>query len=89
MSRSSTPRQRNTLDFHLHPLGQLMYGHTTPRRLRRPIDAKMLFVLPVHLGEILHVGEEDSGFDDAADVGAGGGEDGFEVCDAEGGFVAH
>lgn len=49
----------------------------------------MLLVLPVHLGEILHVGEEDGGFDDAANVGAGGGEDGFEVCDAEGGFVAH
>ncbi len=66
-----------------------MNGHTTPRRLRRPVHAKMLLVLPVHLGEILHVGEENRGFDDAADVGAGGGEDGFEVGDAEGGLVAH
>lgn len=49
----------------------------------------MFLIFAIHLGEILHVGEEDGGFDDAADVGARGGEDGFEVGDAEGGFVGY
>lgn len=64
-----------------------MHGDATPGRLRGAVHPEVLLVLGVHLGEILHVGQEDGGFDDTGDVGAGGGEDGADVGDAEGGFV--
>ena len=72
-----TAGQRNTLNLHLHPFRQLVYRYTTPRRLRRPIHTEMFLIFPIHLGEILHVCQEDGGFYDAADVGARGREDGF------------
>lgn len=40
----------------------------------------------VHLCEVGHVGQEHVDLDDAGDVGAGGGEDGADVCDAGGGL---
>lgn len=80
-------RQRNALDLHLHPLRQLMHRNAAPRRLRRPIHPKMLHVFLIDLGEILHVRQEHGRLHDLGDVGAAGGEDGFEVGDAEGGLV--
>ena len=48
-------RQRNTLDLNENPLWQLMHSDTGPRRLM----CEMLHVLSVHLGEVIHRGEED------------------------------
>ncbi len=49
----------------------------------------MLRVFLIDFGEVLHVGQEDGRLDDPGDVGSPGGEDGFEVGDAEGGLVGH
>lgn len=48
----------------------------------------MLLVDAVHLGEVVHGGQEDVDLDNLADVGAGGGEHGLDVGDAALGQLA-
>lgn len=85
--RSRIPsRQSHTLHLDLHPLRQLLNGHTAPRRLRVP---KVQFVFPIHVGEILHIRQEDRHLDHLAQVTAGFFQDLVDVLDAEGGFVGY
>ena len=77
-------RQSHTLHLHLHPLRQLLNGHTAPRRLRVP---KMQFVFPIHFRKILHIRQEHRHLHHLAQVTAGLFEDLVDVFDAEGGFV--
>ena len=78
-SRPSS-RERNTLNLHIHPFGQLLHRHATPRRLAH----KPLLVLAVQLAEVGHVRQKHVDLDDLLDRGVGGGEDGLDVGAAGG-----
>lgn len=76
-------RQCNTLNFHIHPLRQLLHRHATPRRLPH----EPILVLAVQLREICHVRQEHIHLDHLLERGVGGGENRFDVGAAGGGFL--
>ena len=78
--------QSHTLHLNLHPLRQLLDGHTTPRRLRIP---KVQFILLVHFREILHVRQEYRHLHHLVQVTTSLFQDLVNVFDTERSFVGH
>ena len=74
----STLHQGNALNLDWDILWQLLDGNARSRWL----VCEELLVGSVHLGEVVHGGDEDVDLDDALEGGAGGGENGREVLAA-------
>lgn len=56
-------RQSNALNLDIHVLGKSLDGNTAASRL----VGEPLLVLAVHLGKVIHAGQEDGGLDDLGD----------------------
>lgn len=67
--------------------GKAGYGNRGSGRFDRAGRGEILRINLVHGGEVLHVFQKDNGFDDVAEAGAGGSEDGLEVFKRAGGLL--
>jgi hypothetical protein len=71
-------RKSNGLNLDVNALGKSLDSNAAASRL----VGEPLLVLGVHIGKVVHVGQEDIDLDDLGDVGASGLNNGLEVLAA-------